>query len=136
MPHIFENKNFISFLYFYMPLSLKFVHFWNFQRQNSIPFFFWQLFSITFHKPVPDATEDVKKDIEAVKSKLSRNTVAHALQFLCQLLSLPPGAFDVHASMAAQANIMTMLPRFLSRTQIILLRQTFRTICWLGNLFW
>ena len=50
--------------------------------------------------------EDVKRDIEAVKSKISKNTVAHALQYLRQLLSRPPGAFDVHATMAALEHLV------------------------------
>ena len=50
--------------------------------------------------------EDVKRDIEAVKSKISQNTVAHALQYLRQLLSRPPGAFDDHATMAALEHLV------------------------------
>ena len=41
---------------------------------------------------VPDPMEDVKKDIETVRSQLSHNTVAHALGYLRQFLSHPPGA--------------------------------------------
>lgn len=41
-----------------------------------------------------------------MKSKLSQNTVAHALQFLHQLLSRPPWASDVHASMAALEHLV------------------------------
>ena len=41
-----------------------------------------------------------------MKAKLSQNTVAHALQFLRQLLSRPPGVFDVHASMAALEHLV------------------------------
>ena len=41
--------------------------------------------------------EDVKEDIEAVKSKISQNTDAHAFQYIRQLLSRPPGEFDAHA---------------------------------------
>ena len=50
--------------------------------------------------------EDVWKDFEAVKSKLSQNTVAHALQNIRQLLSRPPGAFDAHATMAALEHLV------------------------------
>ena len=45
--------------------------------------------------------ENVKREIEAVKSQLSQNTVAQALQYVWQLLSRPPGMFDVHAVIAA-----------------------------------
>lgn len=50
--------------------------------------------------------EDVKKDIEAVKSKLSQNTVAHTLQYIRQLLSRPPGEFDAHATIAALEHLV------------------------------
>ena len=50
--------------------------------------------------------EDVKKDMEAVKSNVSQNTVAHALQYIRQLLSRPPGAFDAHATMAALEHLV------------------------------
>ncbi|XP_068753244.1 uncharacterized protein [Montipora capricornis] len=57
-------------------------------------------------EPVLNPMEDVKKDFEAVKSKLSQNTVAHALQNIGQLLSRPPGAFDAHATMAALEHLV------------------------------
>ena len=50
--------------------------------------------------------EDVRKDTETVKSKLSQNTVAHALQYIRQLLSRPMGVFDAHATMAALEHLV------------------------------
>ena len=50
--------------------------------------------------------EDVRKDTEAVKSKLSQNTVAHALQYIRQLLSRLLGVFDAHATMAALEHLV------------------------------
>lgn len=61
---------------------------------------------IYIFQPIPDPMEDVKKDIEAVKSKISQNTVAYALQYLRQLLSRPQGAFDAHATMAALEHLV------------------------------
>ena len=49
----------------------------------------------------PDVVDEVKREIEAVKSKIPENTVNQALQNLRQLLSRTPGVFDVHWAMAA-----------------------------------
>ena len=49
------------------------------------PFFF------VFPQAAPDVVDEVKREIEAVKSKISENTVKQALQNLRQLLSRPPG---------------------------------------------
>ena len=54
-----------------------------------------------YSQAAPDVVEEVKREIEAVKAKISQNSVVHCLQFLRQLLSRPPGAFDAHAAMAA-----------------------------------
>lgn len=59
-------------------------------------------FTILFiPQAAPDVVDEVKRGIEAVKSKISENTVNQALQKLRQLLSHPPGVFDVHSAMAA-----------------------------------
>ena len=60
------------------------------------PFFFF-----LFPQASPDVVDEVKREIEAVKSKISENTVKQALQNLRQLFSRPPGVFDVHSAMAA-----------------------------------
>lgn len=59
------------------------------------PFFF------VFPQAAPHFVDEIKRGIEAVKSKLSENTVNQALQNLRQLLSHLPGVFDVHSAMAA-----------------------------------
>ena len=58
-------------------------------------------FFFVFPQAAPDVVDEVKREIEAVKSKISENTVKQALQNLRQLLSRPPGVFDVHSAMAA-----------------------------------
>lgn len=71
----------------------------------SIPTLFYHFvypfFFILFPQASPDVVDEVKREIEAVKSKISENTVEQALQNLRQLLSRPPGVFDVHSAMAA-----------------------------------
>lgn len=80
---------FVSFIFMtYFSLPTPFYHFFN-------PFFF------VFPQAAPDVVDEVKREIDAVKSKISENTVKQALQNLRQLLSRPPGVFDVHSAMAA-----------------------------------
>ena len=76
----------------YFSLATPFYHF-------VYPFFFF--FFFVFPQAAPDVVDEVKREIEAVKSKISENTVKQALQNLRQLLSRPPGVFDVHSAMAA-----------------------------------
>lgn len=59
-------------------------------------------FSLSYtSQAVPNAVDEVKREIEEVKSKISQNSVIQSLRFLRQLLSRPPGVFDAHAAMAA-----------------------------------
>lgn len=62
---------------------------------------FGSILFISLPQAAADVVDEVKREIEAVKSKISKNTVSQALQNLRQLLSHPHGVFYVHSAMAA-----------------------------------
>lgn len=62
---------------------------------------FGSILFISLPQAAADVVDEVKREIEAVKSKISKNTVSQALQNLRQLLSHPHGVFYVHLAMAA-----------------------------------
>ena len=83
------------------PTAVRFIHIHDL-FQSPTPFYhFFNPFFFVFPQAAPDVVDEVKGEIDAVKSKISENTVKQALQNLRQLLSRPPGVFDVHSAMAA-----------------------------------
>ena len=65
------------------------------------PFTILLILFFVFPQADPHLVDEIKRGIEAVKSKRSENTVNQALQNLRQLLSHLPSVFDVHSAMAA-----------------------------------
>ena len=83
------------------PIAVRFIHIHDlFQSPYALLPFFYHLFFV-FPQAAPDVVDEVKREIEAVKSKISENTVKQALQKLRQLLFRPTGVFDFHSAMAA-----------------------------------
>ena len=61
--------------------------------------------SPVFPRAAPEIVDEVKREIETVKSKFSQNTVSQALHNLRQLLSRHPGVLYVHSAMAALTHL-------------------------------
>lgn len=73
----------------------------NFSLPTPFYHFVYPFFFFLYPQAAPDVVDEVKREREAVTSKISENTVKQALQNLRQVLSRPPGVFDVHSAMAA-----------------------------------